>query len=249
MSSLNPREARHFAEHANDWWTPKAGYDALHAITPLRLGYIRDQLCGHFRLDGDQPQPLNGLKILDVGCGGGLVAEPLSRLGAEVLGLDADPTSIAVAAEHAALGALSIHYQCGLVEELPAEPSFDAIVALEILEHVADPAAFIAELAKRLNKGGILVVSTLNRTPQAFLLGIVAAERLLRWVPTGTHHWSQFLRPSELAAHGRAVGLTLTNLRGIQFSPRHRLLGQPAWHLSDDLGINYLGVLVETPAV
>ncbi|MBM3602725.1 MAG: bifunctional 2-polyprenyl-6-hydroxyphenol methylase/3-demethylubiquinol 3-O-methyltransferase UbiG [Alphaproteobacteria bacterium] len=237
-ATTRPEELRHFATQAKDWWVSGGGYDVLHAINPLRLSYIRDQLCQHFGLDTAALAPFDGLSLLDVGCGGGLIAEPLSRLGAAVTAIDAEPATIAVAQAHAAEQGLTIDYRCITVEGLDADARFDAVIALEILEHVANPSLFVAELAKRLKPGGLIVLSTLNRTPQSYLLGVVAAERLLRWVAVGTHRWSQFVKPSELAAMARAVGLTMDQASGINFHPLRR-----TWSLGQDLAINYLAVL------
>jgi 2-polyprenyl-6-hydroxyphenyl methylase/3-demethylubiquinone-9 3-methyltransferase len=236
--TARPEELRHFAAQADRWWISGGGYDVLHAINPLRLSYIREQLCQHFGLDTAAAQPLTGLTVLDVGCGGGLIAEPLSRLGAVVTAVDAEPATVAVAAAHGAEQGLSIDYRCSAVEDLPTDAPFDAIIALEIIEHVANPARFVAELAKRLKPGGLVIISTLNRTTRSYLLGVVAAERVLRWVAVGTHRWSQFVKPSELAAAARDVGLTMDRLTGLTLNPLSR-----TWGLSNDVAVNYLAVL------
>jgi 2-polyprenyl-6-hydroxyphenyl methylase/3-demethylubiquinone-9 3-methyltransferase len=235
-SSVVPAEIARFAAMAADWWRPNGPLAPLHRLNPTRLAFIRAHLVAHFGRDGGSVRPFAGLTLLDVGCGGGLVSEPMARLGFDVTGLDATPDNIEIARAHAEAGNLAIDYRAGAVETLVAEERrFDVVLALEVVEHVADPAAFVADLARVLAPGGAVVLSTLNRTARSFALGIVAAEWVLGWVPRGTHDWKKFLRPSELAASVRGAGLKPGIIEGMSFDP---LRG--TWARSQDLSVNYL---------
>lgn len=234
--SVDPEEIRRFAAMAAEWWDPSGKFRPLHRLNPLRLAYIRDQLCTHFKRDPKRPRPLKGLRLLDVGCGGGLIAEPLTRLGAVVTAIDASATNIGVARTHALESDLEIDYRHAAAETLVAAgESFDAVLALEIVEHVADLDSFMVACAALVRRGGALFLSTLNRTPQSFLMAIVGAEYLLRWLPVGTHEWRKFVRPSELGAALRRQNLDLRDLSGMQYSPI-----ADSWRLSRDLAVNYL---------
>ena len=233
-ASIASDEIAQFSRHAEDWWNPDGVFRPLHRLNPVRLAYIRDQACQHFGCDPQARYSLKGLKILDVGCGGGLLAEPLARMGGLVTGLDASAESITVARAHAKAAKLAIDYRAGSVEE--AKGKFDLITALEIIEHVADLDSFIASLTKLLNPNGLLIMSTLNRTAKSFILGIVAAEYILGWVPKGTHQWRKFLRPSELVRRLEQSGIRATDLTGMIFNP---LRGE--FELSaGDLAVNYM---------
>ncbi len=235
--SLAPEEIARFAAHADAWWDLEGPFRPLHRLNPLRVGYVRDQICGFWpRKPGDRLS-LGGIKVLDVGCGGGLLAEPLARLGAKVTGLDASPEAIAAAKKHAKTMRLAIDYRVGSAESMAAGGlRFDVITALEVVEHVADVGSFLAALAQLLKPGGLLIMSTLSRTPRSFLLGIVAAEYILGWVPRGTHDWRQFIRPSELVERLAKTGLKTVDLTGMVF---HQLRG--AFVLKKhDLAVNYL---------
>lgn len=235
-ATVDPAEIARFSALASEWWDPAGKFGPLHKLNPLRLAYIRDRLCTRFGRDGRSPRPLTGLKVLDIGCGGGLVSEPLTRLGATVTGVDASATNIGVARTHAAEGDLAITYRHGTAEDLAAAGErFDAVLALEIVEHVADLDAFLGACTMLVRPGGGLVVATLNRTPQSFLLAIVGAEYVLRWLPRGTHDWRKFVRPSELAASLRRHGADVEDLTGVVYNPL-----SDAWRTSRDLGVNYL---------
>lgn len=235
-SSVDPQEVAQFAALADTWWDADGPMRPLHALNPVRIGYIRTQFLNHFGIATNDMQPFTGRRMLDVGCGGGLVAEPLARLGGQVTAIDAAAPSIEVARTHAAAAGLSIEYRATTAEALLAEgKQFDVVTALEIVEHVADPAAFLATCAGLVAPGGLLVLSTLNRTPQAFGLAILGAEYLLRMLPRGTHSWRKFRKPSELAAPLRASGLGITDVSGVAYSP---LTG--TWVLSPSLAVNYL---------
>jgi 2-polyprenyl-6-hydroxyphenyl methylase/3-demethylubiquinone-9 3-methyltransferase len=223
---------------AEEWWDPRGKFRPLHRFNPVRLQFLKDRLCRHFGRDPKADRPLSGLRLLDIGSGGGLVAEPLTRLGADVVGIDATARNVEVARLHAAEGGLAIDYRHAAAEELAeAGESFDAVLALEIVEHVASLEAFVAAAARMTKPGGLLVVATLNRTLKAFGLAIVGAEYVLRWLPKGTHDWRKFVRPSELEAAMRASALTLAEIVGVSYNP---LLDR--WSLGSDLDVNYLAV-------
>jgi 2-polyprenyl-6-hydroxyphenyl methylase/3-demethylubiquinone-9 3-methyltransferase len=243
-STVDQQEIQAFSNDAKDWWNPKGPFAPLHRLNPLRMGYIRGQICDHFGLDHHNLKPFKGLKILDVGCGGGLVCEPLARLGGTVTGIDADPVAIDVAKDHGKASGLSITYlnedsiEHGNPSPYPSPSgrgNYDIITALEIIEHVTDPAAFIASLQKLLKPEGILIISTLNRTAKSYALGIVAAEYILGWVPKGTHDWKKFVKPSELAGYLRQNNLKPTETSGLIFNP---LRGEFALSKTD-LDVNY----------
>jgi 2-polyprenyl-6-hydroxyphenyl methylase/3-demethylubiquinone-9 3-methyltransferase len=238
QSTVADSEIAHFSRHAEEWWNPSGPLRSLHRLNPSRIAYVRDRILGHgFGQASSARQPLKGVALLDVGCGGGLLAEPLSRLGARVTGLDASPEAIAEARRHAKQTSAVVDYRVGSAEGLARGGArYDVITALEIVEHVADLDAFLAALAKLLKPGGLLILSTLNRTPKSFLLAIVAAEYVLRWVPRGTHRWDKFLRPSELVKKLETEGLTTTDLTGVVFNP----LADEFILSKDNLGVNYL---------
>ena len=230
----DPAEIARFAAQAAEWWNPHGPMAALHRINPVRIGYIRDRLCAQFGSDPKQAKPLLGLAIADIGCGAGLLCEPLARLGATVTGVDAAPENITAATAHAAGMELAIRYRCATAEELAGE-TFDAVLAMEIIEHVPDPAAFTGAVAALVKPGGVLIASTLNRTPKSLALGVVAAEYLLRWVPRGTHDWRKFVKPSEFARDLRASGMTVNEVTGISFEA-----ATGTFALSGDVEVNYL---------
>ena len=236
-TSVDPDELAKFAALADDWWDPEGAFKALHQLNPLRLGFIRDRAAARLGRDPLKQRPLAGLAVLDIGCGGGLLSEPLARLGAQVTGIDASADGIAVARRHAAEVGLAIDYRETTAEALAGSgEGFDLVLAMEILEHVAEPSAFLAAAGKLVRPGGNLVAATLNRTPKAFLMAIVGAEYLLRWLPRGTHDWRRFLRPSEIARALRQEGLSVAEVTGVVYNPL-----SDAWHLSArDLDVNYM---------
>jgi 2-polyprenyl-6-hydroxyphenyl methylase / 3-demethylubiquinone-9 3-methyltransferase len=231
-TTINSKEAEHFGALAADWWDPKGSSAMLHRLNPVRLGFIRAALDAHFGSDPAARYPLAGTTVLDVGCGAGLLCEPLARLGGAVTGVDAAPENAAAAAAHAALSGLDIDYRSG---ELSAQRlgQFDVVTSMEVIEHVTDPAAFIGELVAHLKPDGLMLLSTPNRTAASRLLLVEAAERLGQ-VPRGTHHWDQFLTPDELEAILVNAGLRVTATKGISFSPLKGL------HLSDAMALNYI---------
>lgn len=231
-TTIRPDEAAHFGQLAADWWDPKGSSAMLHKLNPVRLGFLRAAIDAHWPGDSRSVRPLAGQRALDVGCGAGLLCEPLTRLGAAVTGIDAAAENIAAAQAHAAGAGLTIDYRCGDVAALGLT-GFDLVTSLEVLEHVSDKPAFIAALAGALAPGGLMMLSTPNRTAASRLLLVEAAERI-GMVPRGTHHWDDFITPLELADLLAAAGLQIGNPRGIAWSPGQGL------HLSDDLALNYI---------
>jgi 2-polyprenyl-6-hydroxyphenyl methylase/3-demethylubiquinone-9 3-methyltransferase len=231
-TTIRPEEAAHFGQLAADWWDPKGSSAMLHRLNPVRLAFLRDAIDAHWATDSRGVRPLAGKRALDVGCGAGLLCEPLARLGGAVTGVDAAQENIAAAAVHAAGAGLAIDYRCGDVGELGLA-GFDLVTSMEVIEHVADKAAFVAALAAALAPGGLMVLSTPNRTAASKLLLVEGAERI-GMVPRGTHHWDDFVTPEELGDLLAAAGLKMAAPRGIAWSPVKGL------HLSDDLALNYI---------
>lgn len=240
-ASIDEAEVAKFAAMADAWWDPQGDFRPLHRFNPVRLAYIRDRLCQHFGRDPKAERPLKGLKLLDVGCGGGLLSEPLARLGAAVTGLDAAEPNVKAASLHAEQSGLAIDYRHTSVEALAEQPArFDAVLNMEVVEHVADIGAFLDASAKLVRPGGLMFLATLNRTPKAFLMAIVGAEYLLRWLPRGTHDWRRFRRPSELAGALRRAGLEVEEVVGVAYNPL-----TDAWRLAPrDLDVNYMMLAV-----
>ena len=230
-ASIVPEEVEQFAGHAGDWWDPNGSEAMLHKLNPVRLAYIRDMIDQHWQCDEHVRTPLEGKTALDVGCGAGLLAEPLARLGATVTAIDAAPELIAVARDHAAAMDLDVDYRPGAVEELQGR--FDLITCMEVIEHVADPAAFVRALAKRLAPGGLLILSTPNATGWSKLLMITLGEGLGR-IPKGTHDFAKFVAPERMKVLLADAGLNCLDVEGIAWSPTRGL------HLSDDVHLNYL---------
>ena len=230
-STIDRDEIERFAALARDWWDEDGAMAPLHRMNPIRLRFLRDRLCAHFGRGG--AKPFRGLRILDVGCGAGLVCEPLARLGAEVTGIDATEDMVQAAREHAEAMGLVIDYRVAAAEDL--SETFDVVVALEVIEHVADRGLFLQSLSARVAPGGAMALSTLNRTPKAFAAAIVGAEYIMHWLPRGTHEWRKFVKPSELARGLRAQGFNLVALDGMVYDPLAR-----EWRLEKDLAVNYL---------
>ena len=219
-SSVDAREVANFAAIADAWWDPEGEFRPLHRINPVRLAFIRDHLAAHFGRDPLQPAPFKGLSILDIGCGGGLLCEPLARLGATVTGIDVVERNIEIARQHAEGMGLDIDYELSAAEDMATEGrKFDAVLSLEVIEHVANPAAFLGSCAALVKDNGAMVLATLNRTIKAYLLAIVGAEYVMRWLPRGTHNWQKFLRPSEIASFLRPHGFVMRDLNGMVYDP------------------------------
>ena len=230
--TIRPEEAAFFANLAKDWWNPKGKMASLHQVNPVRLGFIRSAVDAHFSADTLSVKPLAGKSALDIGCGAGLVCEPLARLGADVTGVDAAAENVAAAAAHAEGVGLDIRYMAGELASLDIG-NFDLVTAMEVIEHVADKRAFLADVVASLAPGGLLVLSTPNRTPASRLLLVGAAEAV-GYVPKGTHHWEDFITPEELEALLAEQGLEVTDKQGIAWRPGKGL------HLSDDEALNYI---------
>ncbi len=235
-AAADPKEVERFGQMADSWWDSDGEQAALHLMTPARLDFLLAQLFGQFGLDGSGRRPLEGLRILDAGCGGGLISEPLARLGASVTGIDPSEACIDVARSHAAASSLDIDYRVATPGDLPREdPPFHAVMCMDVIEHVPDPGLLLRDCAERLAEEGLLVASTLNRTSRSYWLAITAAERILRWVPRGTHDWNRFLRPDELRCLMREAGLQPVDSAGIVYKPLSH-----AWRLSEtDVSVNY----------
>jgi 2-polyprenyl-6-hydroxyphenyl methylase/3-demethylubiquinone-9 3-methyltransferase len=239
-STVDPAEIAKFSKLSEQWWDPKGKMAPLHKINPLRLTYIRDAACRKFERNARSLNCLAGLRILDIGCGAGLLCEPLTRLGAQVIGVDPSASNIAAARMHAERGHLSIDYRCTTIEEMDARERFDIVLAMEVVEHVSNVGDFLNRCAAILKPGGLMVVSTLNRNWKSFALAIVGAEYILRWLPRGTHQWEKFVTPDELAHHLHNNHLAITEQTGVVYSPL-----ADRWSLSSDMDVNYMVVAEE----
>lgn len=232
-TTLDEAEIAHFARDAGHWWDENGPFAPLHRLNPVRMKYLRDAITTYYKCPADVLQPLKGLKILDTGCGGGLVSEALARMGASVTGIDADAVAIDVAREHARLSGLKIDYRNQTSDTL--EEQFDVVLALEIVEHVASVDKFVDDCVNLCKPEGLIIFSTLNRTPKSFALGVVAAEYILRWVPAGTHNWKKFVKPSELAAALRHAGAQPQEIKGMRLHP----LKNEFEIVDNDIDVNY----------
>lgn len=227
-TTIDPKEIIHFAKDSKKWWNEDGPFKPLHRLNPVRTEYLERQIFRHFGGDAHE------INAIDIGCGGGLVSESLARMDIQVTGIDADANAIDVARDHAKTSDLDISYICGDAKDL--DEKYDVVVALEIIEHVVNIEAFIETCINRLKPDGLLIMSTINRTPKSYALGIIAAEHILRWVPRGTHTWSKFVKPSEISVHARKQNLTPYNVTGLIFNPIKN-----SFHLSEtDLDVNYL---------
>jgi 2-polyprenyl-6-hydroxyphenyl methylase/3-demethylubiquinone-9 3-methyltransferase len=234
--TLDPAEVARFSHIAAEWWDPVGKFRRLHQQGPARLQFIRDRVTARFSRAGGGLRPLAGLGVLDLGCGGGLIAEPLCRLGASVTAIDPSPETIAAARSHAEPQGLAIDYRAAPAEDLAAEhAAFDVVVCLEVIEHVPDPKAFVALAAALVRPGGMLVLSTINRTLKAYALAIIGAEYVLRWLPAGTHRWERLVTPEELTGYCVAAGLGSPAFEGLVYGPL-----SDRWTLDPDISVNYM---------
>ena len=242
-TTLDEDEVGRFAALADKWWDPDGEFRPLHQIGAARLAFIRDAVAAHFSMDAQKIRAFDGLRLLDVGCGGGLIAEPLRRLGGQVTGIDPGEETIAAAQAHAQTQGLDIDYRACRVEELVAAGErYDVTTCLEVIEHVPDPAAFLKACAASVRPGGLLIVSTISRTLKSYGLAIIAAERVLRWLPPGTHQWDRFVTPQELTEMARSCGLEAPRFSGIVYDPL-----RDRWFVSGDTDVNYIASF-EVPA-
>lgn len=231
-ASIDPAEIERFSALAEVWWDENGPFKPLHIFNPTRINYVKVNICEHFNVDS-----LTNLRILDIGCGGGLLSEPMARLGADVTGIDASEKNIGIASHHAKGENLSIDYRATSVEALAESgvAPFDVVLNMEVIEHVADLESFVQASAKLVKPGGLMFIATLNRTIKSYGLAIIGAEYILRWLPRGTHQWSKFLKPSEVNAQIEAAGLIRKALSGVSYNPLTR-----EWSLSDDVSVNYM---------
>jgi 2-polyprenyl-6-hydroxyphenyl methylase / 3-demethylubiquinone-9 3-methyltransferase len=234
-NTQNAEELEHFKNLSSTWWDETGPFRVLHAITPLRMAFIKENVSIAFRRSDENPKPFKGLRILDVGCGGGLLCEPLTRLGADVTGIDPVEENLIVGKDHARKMGLVISYLPYAIEDLPKElPLFDVVIASEIIEHVDNPDGFLKECAARLKPTGGMIVTTFNKTLKSYLLGILAAEYVLGWAPKGTHSWNKFMSPEELSYKLKGLGFSDQELTGLCFSPL-----SCEWQLSSSTDVNY----------
>jgi 2-polyprenyl-6-hydroxyphenyl methylase / 3-demethylubiquinone-9 3-methyltransferase len=243
-ATVDAAEVRRFSRLAGEWWDPRGKMAVLHKFNPVRLAYIRDAACRQFNRDARRPPCLGGVRILDIGCGGGILSEPLARLGAEVVGADPSPNNIEAAKLHAERGGLAIDYRVTAAETLAdGGERFDVVLAMEVVEHVANVDLFVRRCAEMVKPSGLMVAATLNRTVKSFALAIVGAEYVLRWLPRGTHQWDKFVTPNELDIALTQAGLRVSAETGVIYNP---LADQ--WRLSSDMDVNYMLTAEKAPA-
>ena len=236
MTSVNKKEIEKFSKMAEEWWDPNGKFKPLHKFNPIRIRYIKDNIIDHFNLN-NKNKPLNKINILDIGCGGGLLSEPMSRLGADVVGIDASEKNIKIAKMHAEKNNLKIDYKITSPEKLKTNKKFDVILNMEIVEHVEDVNFFIKSCAKLLKKNGIMFVATLNKTLKSYVFGIIGAEYIMRWLPIGTHEWEKFVNPDDLIAISKKNNLNLRKLDGMKYN-----LLKDQWTISTDKSVNYISI-------
>tara|TARA_B100000953_G_scaffold258803_1_gene223605 strand:+ start:205 stop:933 length:729 start_codon:yes stop_codon:yes gene_type:complete len=234
INTINKKEIEKFSNMASEWWNPEGKFKSLHKFNPIRIKYIRDNAVKHFKIKS-QKQPLKNLSILDIGCGGGLLSEPMRKLGASVTGIDASKTNIDIANIHSKKSKLKINYICASPESLKINQKFDIILNMEIVEHVEDVNYFINKSSEFLKKDGLMYVATLNKTLKSYLFAIIGAEYILRWLPIDTHQWDKFIEPSKLIEYGKNNSLKLEKLDGMVFNP---IIDE--WKLSADNSVNYI---------
>ena len=239
MSSVNKKEIEKFSKMAAEWWDPEGKFKPLHKFNPIRISYIKQNIINTLGIKNEN-KPLEKIKILDIGCGGGLLSEPMSRLGAEVVGIDASEKNISVAKLHAMKNKLNIKYLCASPETLKTNLKFDVILNMEIIEHVENIDLFLESCSKLLNKGGIMFVATINKTLKSYLFAIVGAEYILRWLPIGTHEWEKFVKPDDLEKILQKFDVKLEVFNGMKFN-----IIKDQWNISNDKSVNYIGKFIK----
>ena len=239
MTSVNKKEIDKFSKMANEWWDPEGKFKPLHKFNPTRIKYIKENIINNFKLK-NKSKPLSGIKILDIGCGGGLLSEPMSRMGANVTGIDASDKNIKIAKLHSKKNKLKINYLCSSPEKLKIEKKFDVILNMEIVEHVEDIDFFLKSCSKLLKKNGLMFVATINKTLKSYVFAIIGAEYVLRWLPIGTHEWEKFVKPEDLKKILMKYNLSLNKLEGINFN-----IIKDEWNISRDLSVNYIAKFIK----
>ena len=239
MTSVNKKEIDKFSKMANEWWDPEGKFKPLHKFNPTRIKYIKENIINNFKLK-NKFRPLSGINILDIGCGGGLLSEPMSRMGANVTGIDASDKNIKIAKLHSKKNKLKINYLCSSPEKLKITKKFDVILNMEIVEHVEDIDFFLKSCSKLLKKNGLMFVATINKTLKSYIFAIVGAEYVLRWLPIGTHEWEKFVKPEDLKKILMKYDLSLNKLEGMNFN-----IIKDEWSISKDLSVNYIAKFIK----
>jgi len=239
MTSVNKKEIDKFSKMANEWWDPEGKFKPLHKFNPTRIKYIKENIINNFKLK-NKLRPLSGINILDIGCGGGLLTEPMSRMGANVTGIDASDKNIKIAKLHSKKNKLKINYLCSSPEKLKIKKKFDVILNMEIVEHVEDIDFFLKSCSKLLKKNGLMFVATINKTLKSYVFAIVGAEYILRWLPIGTHEWEKFVKPEDLKKILMKYDLSLNKLEGMKFN-----IIKDEWSISRDLSVNYIAKFIK----
>ena len=239
MTSINKKEIDKFSKMANEWWDPEGKFKPLHKFNPTRIKYLKENIIYNFKLK-NKIKPLSGVNILDIGCGGGLLSEPMSRMGANVTGIDASDKNIKIAKLHSKKNKLKINYLCSSPEKLKIKKKFDVILNMEIVEHVEDVEFFLKSCSKLLKKNGLMFVATINKTLKSYVFAIVGAEYVLRWLPIGTHEWEKFVKPEDLKKILMKYDLSLNKLDGMNFN-----IIKDEWNISEDLSVNYIGKFIK----
>ena len=234
MTSVNKKEIEKFSKMATEWWDPEGKFKPLHKFNPIRIQYIKDNIINHFKLKNNI-KPLSGVNILDIGCGGGLLSEPMSRIGANVTGIDASDKNIKIAKLHSKKNNLKINYLCSSPEKLKSKEKFDVILNMEIVEHVKDINFFLKSCSQLLKKNGLMFVATINKTFKSYVFAIIGAEYILRWLPIGTHEWEKFVNPKDLEKILLRNKLSLNKLDGVKFN-----IIKDEWNISKDYSVNYI---------
>ena len=239
MSTVNKKEVEKFSKMASEWWDPKGKFKPLHKFNPIRIKYIKENIINNFKLN-NKKKPLKKINILDIGCGGGLISEPMQRLGANVTGIDASIKNINIAKLHAKKNKLNIKYLCSSPEKLNTKKKFDVILNLEIIEHVKDVRFFLESCSKLLKKNGLMFVATINKTLKSYVFAIVGAEYVLKWLPIGTHEWEKFVKPEDLKNILKKNNLALNKIDGINFN-----IIENKWKISKDTSVNYIAKFIK----